>query len=159
MYYWNDASQIWKRIYLLPLPNVWVPSAFQGLTWWWPHCLSRHLIPQSKTPSICFRIGITKHSSSSSNVCVFSCVWLCCDPMDCSPPGFSVHGIFQARILEQVAFFFSRRSSWLRDWTHVSCISCISRQILFHCAIWEALKTTQQKVKTELKIELVMNLE
>ena len=32
-------------------------------------------------------------------VCVFSCVWLC-DPMDCSVPGSSVHGIFQARILE-----------------------------------------------------------
>ena len=33
------------------------------------------------------------------------------DPMDCSPPGFSVHGILQARILEQVAFPFSRGSS------------------------------------------------
>jgi len=34
--------------------------------------------------------------------------------MDCSPPGFSVHGISQARILEQVAISFSRRYSWLR---------------------------------------------
>ena len=39
-------------------------------------------------------------------VCVFSCVWLC-DPMDYSPPGFSVHGIFQARILEWVAISYS----------------------------------------------------
>ena len=31
-----------------------------------------------------------------------------CDPMDCSPPGFTIHGIFQARILELVAIFFSR---------------------------------------------------
>ena len=38
-----------------------------------------------------------------------------CDPMDCSPPGFSVHGILQARILEGVAIPFSRRSSWPRD--------------------------------------------
>ena len=38
-----------------------------------------------------------------------------CDPMDCSPPGFSVHGIFQARILEWVAIFFSRGPSRLRD--------------------------------------------
>ena len=38
-----------------------------------------------------------------------------CDPMDCSPPGSSAHGIFQARILEGVAISFSRRSSWPRD--------------------------------------------
>ena len=43
--------------------------------------------------------------------------------MDCSPPGSSVYGIFQARILEWVAISFSRGSSWLRDWTHVSCIA------------------------------------
>ena len=34
-----------------------------------------------------------------------------CDPMDCSLPGFSVHGIFQARVLERVAMSFSRGSS------------------------------------------------
>ena len=45
-----------------------------------------------------------------------------CNPMDWSPPGSSAHGIFQARILEWVAIHFSRRSSWPRDWTHVSII-------------------------------------
>ena len=50
-----------------------------------------------------------------------SCPTLC-DPMDCSPPGSSVHGIFQARILEWVAISFSRGSSRPRDWTRVSCI-------------------------------------
>ena len=45
-----------------------------------------------------------------------------CDPMDCSPPGSSVHGIFQARVLEWVAISFSRGSSWPRDRTQVSCI-------------------------------------
>ena len=39
-----------------------------------------------------------------------SCLTLC-DPMDCSPPGSSVHGILQARILEWVAMPFSRGSS------------------------------------------------
>ena len=43
-----------------------------------------------------------------------------CDPVDCSLPGSSVHGIFQARILEWVAFSSSRGSSWSRDWTHIS---------------------------------------
>ena len=53
-----------------------------------------------------------------------SCLTLC-DPTDCSPPGSSVHGIFQARILERVAISFSRGSSQHRDQTHVPCISCI----------------------------------
>ena len=42
--------------------------------------------------------------------------------MDCGLPGSSVHGIFQARILEWVAISFSRRSSLPRDWIWVSCI-------------------------------------
>ena len=49
-------------------------------------------------------------------------VRLFCDPMDCSSPGSSVHGILQARILEWVAIPFSRRPSRLRDGTQVSCI-------------------------------------
>ena len=43
--------------------------------------------------------------------------------MDCSPPGFSVHGIFQAGILEWVAISSSRGYSWPRDQTQVSCIA------------------------------------
>ena len=57
-----------------------------------------------------------------STVCVFSRIWLFCDPVDCSPPGSSVHGISQARIPQWVVISFSRGSSWLRNWTWVSCI-------------------------------------
>ena len=46
-----------------------------------------------------------------------------CNPMDCGPPGSSVHGILQARILEWVAISFSRRSFQPRDQTWVSCIA------------------------------------
>ena len=56
-----------------------------------------------------------------------SCVGLFRDPMDCSPPGSSVHGIFQASILDWAIISFSRVSSQTRDQT---CISCISKQIL-----------------------------
>ena len=42
------------------------------------------------------------------------------DPMDCSILRFSIHEIFQARVLERVAISFSRGSSWFRDWTQVS---------------------------------------
>ena len=52
----------------------------------------------------------------------FSHVWLC-DPMDCSPPGSSGHGIFPARILESVAISSSRGSSQPKD---RSCVSCIA---------------------------------
>ena len=51
-------------------------------------------------------------------VCLYVLAQLCskfCDPMDCSPPGSSVHGIFQARLLEQVAISYSRGSSWTRE--------------------------------------------
>ena len=47
--------------------------------------------------------------------------WLFCDPMDYSPPGSSVHGISQARILEWVAISSSRVLSWPRDRTYISC--------------------------------------
>ena len=50
-----------------------------------------------------------------------SCLTLC-NPVDCSPPGSSVHGIPQARILEWVAIPFSRGSSQPRDGTHISCL-------------------------------------
>ena len=76
---------------------------------------------------------------------ILSHVWLFCNPIDCSLPGFSVHGIFQARILEWVFISFPRESSWFRNRTHVS---CIGRWILYHWATWEAkLKTKKQKNK------------
>ena len=61
-------------------------------------------------------------------------LWFCCkvrllyDRVDCSPPDFSVYGIFQARILEWVAISSSRESSWIRDRTR---ISCTGRWILY----------------------------
>ena len=78
-------------------------------------------------------------------------IWLC-EPMDGSPPGSSVRGIFQARILEWVAMPFSSGSSWPRDQTWVSRIS--GRQILYHlsvylCAIFQ--KIVKKKKKTELQ--------
>ena len=51
-----------------------------------------------------------------------SCPTLC-DPMDCSPPGSSVHGTSQARLLEWVAISFSSGSSQPRNRTHISCIA------------------------------------
>ena len=57
-------------------------------------------------------------------VCVLvtqSCPTLC-EPLDCIPPGFYVHGILQARILEWIGIPFSRGSSHPRHQTQISCI-------------------------------------
>ena len=69
-----------------------------------------------------------------------SCQTLC-DPIDCCPPGFSVHGILQARRLECVAISFSRESSLPRDQTLVSCIS--SRFF----TIWAIYASPEQGIK------------
>ena len=57
-----------------------------------------------------------------------SCLILC-DLIDCSPPGSSVHGILQARILEWVAMPYSRGSSQPRDRTCLFCRSCIAGRL------------------------------
>ena len=70
------------------------------------------------------------------------------DPMDCSLPGCTVRGIFQARVLEWVAISFSRGFSWLRDRTWVSnrtWVSCIVGRCYTLYATREALRW---KIKT-----------
>ena len=61
-----------------------------------------------------------------------------CNPIDCSTPGSSVQEMFQTSVLEWVAIPCSRGCSWSKDWTLVSCVSCIDRWILCHCVTWEA---------------------
>ena len=68
---------------------------------------------------ICHILHIFLESESVSN----SVIPTFCDTMDCSPPGPSVHGILQARILEWGAIPFSKGSSWPRDWTWISHIA------------------------------------
>ena len=81
--------------------------------------------------------------SRQGNECYSLCsvVQLCLtlrNPIDYSLPGSSVHGIFQARKLEQVAIFCSRGSSRPKNQTCISCVSWIGRWILYYCATWEA---------------------
>ena len=84
--------------------------------------------------------------SISRGFCLYGCMYACSADQLCltlwlhglKAPGSSVHGIFQARILEWVKIFSSRESFWPRGWTQVSHVSCIGRQILYHWATWEA---------------------
>ena len=73
--------------------------------------------------------------SSRSHAQSLNHVRLFFDPMDCSPPGSSVRGISQARVLEWVASSSFRESSWPRDWTWVS---CVGKWILYPWATGEA---------------------
>ena len=70
-------------------------------------------------------------------LCVYaqSCLTFCAS-VDCSPPGSSVHAIFQAWILEWVAISYSRGFPRPRDLNYISWVSCISRQILYYCIIY-----------------------
>ena len=102
---------------------------------------------------LCLECSPTKYlqSSSLSSLSVCSVAQSCltpCDPVDWSPPSSSVHGIFQARILELVPISSSKGSSWPRERnTHTtplqlppkSCVSWIGRWILCLCATWEPL--------------------
>ena len=72
-----------------------------------------------------FKISSTVYKKSLSRVRLFvtPCPTLC-DPVDCSLPGSSLHGILQARILEWVAISFLKGSSRPRDRTRVTHIAC-----------------------------------
>ena len=91
-----------------------------------------------------------------------SCPTLC-DSMDCSPPGSSVHRVLQASILEWVNVSSSRGSTWPRDWTLTSCISCLSRCTLYHWASSEAsanikemhIKTTRKCNPTPVRMAII----
>ena len=98
------------------------------------HCSLRAVNIRNKQTVSIFTWSISRlvipvlliHPCSWPEWCYLCLVWVAqscptlCNPMDCSLPGSSVHGIFQASILEWVAISFSRGSSWPRDRTQVS---------------------------------------
>ena len=84
-----------------------------------------------------------------------SCLTLC-NPMNCSPPGASVHGILQARILEWVAIPFSRWSSRSRDQTWPF---CIGRRVLYHLSYQGSPPLKQRlKVKVSWEAQLICDM-
>ena len=112
MFFWNSLAffmiqqmlAIWS---LVPLP-ILKPAWTSGSSWFTYYC------------SLAWRIlSITLLAWEREREVAQSCPTLC-DPVDCSPAGSLVYGIFQAWILEWVAISFSRGSSRPRDWTQVS---------------------------------------
>ena len=96
-----------------------------------PVCVSIHLSIQSVSLSIF-------HVYNLSSICIYVCAQSCLthfNHVNYSPPGSSVHGISQARILEWIAMPSSRGSSRCKDQACVSCVYCIKSEFLPHWAI------------------------
>ena len=110
-----QASVDWLRPTSIVEGNLFISSTKSNVN------LSGNTL--TNTPRITFNMifsplsGLVKVKSKSE---IVQLCWTLCDPMDCSLPGSSLHGILQARVLEWVAISFSRGSSWPRDRTLVS---------------------------------------
>ena len=94
----------------------------------WSSCMWVILVlplttPQPPTPATEHGSATRDRLFSSWKVIIAQLSLTVCNPWDYSPPGSSVHGILQARILKWVAMPFSRRSSWLKHQTQFSCIA------------------------------------
>ena len=104
----------------LPPPqiNPYSPKWKQSLNHWTTREVPGSLFNQSDSTLSC--LARTLVSITLGGLVGKWCPALC-DPMDCSLPGFSVRGIFQARVLEWVVISFSRGSAWPRNRIQVSC--------------------------------------
>ena len=133
---WENYEPKWRQRWVEKFEKYWNQDKFtelrdKTLRWYQPPNLQFLLLLLEDSWFVC--------------VCVCVCVGTCACTLGHSvmsdyfatsytiaPPCFSVHGISQARILEWVAISLSRGSSWPRDWTHISCVSCSGRQIIYN---------------------------
>ena len=109
----------------IPWANLFLLKSHKNIT---PLCLK----PQLGYLSFNDLQHVSSEDFPGSAVCCAKLLQLCltlCNPMDCSLPGSSVHGVLQTRILEWAAMPSSRGSSRPRNRTHVSSVSCIGRWV------------------------------
>ena len=102
------------------------------------HWLNVYFIFSCPQAGICIICSPSSQAFVKSESAVAQSCQTLSDPMDCSLPGSSVHGIFQARVLEWVAISFSRGSSQPRDGTWVSHIA--GR----HFTVWATREASSQ---------------
>ena len=105
-----------------------VNSYLSTLTSCWPISISIIVLCRIKKQAY---YSSSQFNAAAAAKSLQSCLTVC-NLMDCSPPGSSVQGFLQTRILESVAMPSSRGSSPLRDQTRVPYISCIVKLVLYH---------------------------
>ena len=133
MFQWNLLTKqvvgwIWPSVSNLPHGTV-VSTAAPWFRCTRPVCFIFYFLPIVVFFFITFVANIekpmtfTKFEASLEGVPILNShlytAIILCDPMDCSLPGSSIHGIFQARVLEWVVISFSRGSSQPRNWTQI----------------------------------------
>ena len=133
-FYQIDIWKTWGMNFL----NLWgleilcLTSVVSKYSWGWTYTWERVIDIRNKEE---YNTLILKYKCVYlTQLCMCVCAQLCptlCDSMDCGLPGSSVHGLFQARILEWVAVSSSRGSSQPRAQTLISCVSFIDRWILY----------------------------
>ena len=128
---WNKNRKTLKKKYLYLISSTIILALFH-LTYYFPNIYFSftlsHFLLDLPFPHLFFFYLVFFSSSQFSlliYLLTFSRKWLLtlCNPMDCSLTGSSVHGIFQARVLEWITISFSRGSSWPRNRTQVSHIA------------------------------------
>ena len=115
----GERNPSFPETLILPISSPW-----EYLKLWKLPKLSFIFVPPTPSPSVQSPVELLM------GVCAKS-LQLCstlCNTMDCSPPGSSVCGILQARILEWIAMSTSRESSQFRNCTHACCIFCIAAE-------------------------------
>ena len=153
-YFFNIPGQVSLRALALAIPTVWNTFPldtsrahsslfffFLNLSLYLELSAQAHFVSAIYLPCCCCKTAPPPSTPASfslmcaqsfSHVRLFATSWtVACQTLP------SVHGIFQARILEWVAIPFSGGSSWPRDRTCISCVSCNGRQILDCCATWK----------------------
>ena len=106
----------WATVHGATKSGTWLSD--WAHTWWFTLwiCFRCTLVCYQLYMCICICVHLHTRTKSLQSWMTF------CDPVDCSPPGPSVHGVLQARILEWIAISSSRGPSQLKDRTHVSCV-------------------------------------
>ena len=99
----------------LPMQGVWV--------WSLVRVLRSHMPRDQKHQNMKQKQHYNKFNKDFKNVLSFSVTFDSLHPLDCSPPGSSVHGILQARILDWISISSPRGSSQPWDWARVSCLA------------------------------------
>ena len=94
---------------------------------WMPTKLEAFTLPRAPCPLFCpRRCFVSCWFEKSARIILVLVAQSCptlCNPMNCTPPGFSVHGILQARILDWLAISYSKASFRLRDQTRSSALT------------------------------------